>query len=354
MTKNYYDILGISRNSSKDDIKRAFHKLAHKYHPDKKGGDEQKFKEISEAYQILSDDKKRAEYDAYGSTFGGSSPGAGFSAGGGFNVSDFDLNDIFSEIFQGGGFSPGGGRGVRVKRGRDISVDIQISFKEAIFGTERKILINKISKCEHCGGKRAEPGSNLIKCTNCNGQGQVHETRRSFIGSFTSVRDCPKCNGIGEVPDKACKKCAGAGVTKNNEEVKIIIPSGINNGEMIRLSSKGEAMPGGVSGDLYVKIHVEHSGIFKREGNNLTMDLNVKLSDALLGANYPLDTLDGNLNVKIPAGISSGEILRVRERGVHAHPGKRGDLLIKIVVKNPTKLSRVAKKLINDLREEGI
>lgn len=355
--KDYYKILGVEKGSSKEEVKKAFHKLAHKYHPDKKGGDEAKFKEINEAYQILSDDQKRAQYDNFGA-YGGSGAGPGGQGGfGGFDFSgfgqngqgfEFDLGDIFGDIF-------GGGRGgSQPRRGRDISVDIQITFADSIFGTERKVLISKVGVCDTCHGSGAESGSAFTKCSVCNGQGKIHENKRSVFGTFSTVKECETCLGRGEVPEKKCKDCGGAGVKKKNEEIKIAIPAGIESGQMIRLSGKGEAVPGGVSGDLYVKIYVEKDPVFRRANQNIEMDLEIKLTEGLLGGDRKIKTLDGEVTISIPAGISSGEILRVRGQGVPVKGGKRGDLLIRIIIKTPSKLSKQAKKLIDELREEGL
>lgn len=358
MAKDYYQILGIPKGASKEEIKKAFRKLAHKYHPDKGGGDESKFKEVNEAYQILSDDRKRAEYDSYGQTFGGNGPqgGQGF---GGFDFSGFggqqgfegvDLDEIFGEFF-------GGAKGGRskVKRGRDISIDLQISFTESILGTERSVLLNKVSACQTCNGSGGKPGSGTKKCSTCNGQGKVHETRKSFFGVFTSVVDCSTCHGRGQIPEEKCPTCKGVGVEKREESITIKIPAGISAGEMIRLSGAGEAIPGGISGDLYVKIHITSHPVFKREGNNIVMDLNIKLSDALLGGEYTIDTLEGNtLSLKIPTGVSFGEILRVRGKGVPIDAKRRGDLLVKLNIKMPGKLSKRVEAIIEDLKKEGI
>jgi molecular chaperone DnaJ len=353
--KNYYEILGLQKGASKEEIKKAFHKLAHQHHPDKKGGDEAKFKEINEAYQILSDDQKRAQYDQFGS-YNGSGGGAGGFNGGGFDFSgfqngqgfDFDLGDIFGDIFGGGGRSRG------PKRGRDISVDIQISFADSIFGIERKISISKVGSCDTCGGSGAEPNSGFKKCSTCNGQGQIRENKRTVFGTFASTRECDTCHGTGEVPDKKCHTCHGEGVVKKNEEMKVAIPAGIESGQMIRLSGKGEAVPHGVPGDLYLKIYVEKDPIFHRANQNIEMDLDIKLTEGLLGGEREIKTLDGSMTITIPTGISSGEILRVRGKGVPSRSGKRGDLLIKIVIKTPAKLSKNARKLIDDLKAEGL
>ncbi len=354
--KDYYQILGVSKGATKDEIKKAFHKLAHKYHPDKKEGDEAKFKEVNEAYQILSDEKKRQQYDAFGSNPGGFG-GAGFDPSGfGFDFSqagqngfEFDLGDIFGDIF-GGGRS---GRGPT--RGRDMSVDIQVTFAESIFGTERKILINKTALCATCSGSGAKPGSTLKTCSVCNGKGKLQENRRSIFGTFSSTRPCETCQGSGQVPEQACSSCGGVGTVNKREEVTVVVPPGVDSGEMIRLPNQGEAVgKGGVAGDLYVRVHVEKHATLRRDGINLRRELEVKLSDALLGADYPVETLDGTLQVKIPAGVTHGEILRVRGKGVPYKPGKRGDLLLGIHLKLPTKLSKKAQKLVEELKGEGV
>ena len=355
--KDYYDVLGLARGASKDDVRKAFHKLAHKYHPDKKGGDEAKFKEINEAYQVLSDDKRRAEYDAYGRTFssnGGADQGDfanGFDFSGFANGQDFqfDLGDIFNDFFGGAG-----GKRQRSNRGRDISVDIQISFTESIFGSERKLLISKIGMCDTCSGTGAKTGTTLKTCAHCGGQGQVHETKSSIFGTFSTLRECSHCAGRGKTPDKPCDNCRGLGILKKNEEIGVGVPSGIQNGEMIRLTGKGEAVSRGIPGDLYVKVHVDKNPLWKRVANDLVMDLNIKLTDSILGADYVVPALDGDIKIKIPEGVSQGEFLRVKERGVPVKGAKRGDILVRVVVKTPTKLSKNARKLVEELKEEGV
>ncbi|HEY4499011.1 MAG TPA: molecular chaperone DnaJ [Candidatus Paceibacterota bacterium] len=357
MPKNYYEVLGVPKSASTDDIKKAFRKLAHKFHPDKKGGDSEKFKEVSEAYSVLSDDKKRAEYDSYGRVF--SDAGGGAGAGGPFGGFDFsgfangtngfegfDLGDIFGDIFTGGR--------TREQRGRDISVDVELSFADSIFGTDRKILIAKTSKCDTCDGNGAAKGSAIETCKTCNGKGKVHETKRSFFGSFSTVTICEVCRGKGKVPKEKCHTCHGMGVHRKDEEIAIKIPSGIEDGEVIRLSGAGEAIPNGIAGDLYVKIHVKRHSLFTKEGSNLVSNLSIKLSTALLGGDYRLQTLDGEMNIKIPAGVSIGEILRVRGKGVPVDKSKRGDLLIKLSIELPSKLSKEAQRLVEELKKEGI
>ena len=360
MAKNYYTILGIEKKASKDEIKKAFRKLAHKYHPDKKGGDEMKFKEASEAYAVLSDDKKRAEYDAYGRVFsgvGGAGAGTdfdgfdfsqfagGFNGQGGFNI---NMDDIF------GGFSDIFGGEKRQHRGRDISIDIELSFKESVFGTTRKVLVTKNSTCLRCGGSGVEPNTSTKTCPTCNGKGQVVEQRRSPFGVFQSVSTCSTCHGRRVVPETPCTVCRGAGVENKQEEMSIRIPAGIENGQMIRMAGAGEAISGGATGDLYIKVHVAAHPRFRKEGYNLTIELPIKISDALLGSEYKMETLDGSVTVKVPPLRSTDEILRVKGKGVPMDGAHRGDLLIRVKVEFPKKLSHKAKQILNELKKEGI
>ncbi|MGM0629000.1 MAG: molecular chaperone DnaJ [Patescibacteria group bacterium] len=360
--KDYYQILGVEKNANKEDIKKAFRKLAHKYHPDKKTGDEQKFKEVNEAYQVLSNDQKRSEYDAYGRVFNGSG-GAGQQSSGfedfdfsgfknGFQnaqgFEDFDIGDIFGEFFG------GGSRRSRDTRGRDIAIDLELSFEEAVFGASRSILLQKNSTCDQCGGSGAQKDSEMSTCPTCNGKGKVREARRSLLGTITTEKVCGMCFGKGEVPQKKCDQCQGTGVYRKEEEVNISVPAGIEDGEMIRLSGMGEAVPGGSSGDLYAKVHVKKHSVFQREKNDIRMDLNIKLSDALLGATYTVDTLDGKIDLKIPSGIGFNEVLRVRGKGVPYSGSKRGDLLVRVKITMPKKLSRKAKEAVEQLRKEGV
>jgi len=359
MSKNYYETLGVTKTASKDDIKKAFRKLAHKYHPDKKGGNEAKFKELNEAYSVLSDEKKRAEYDSYGRVFSDGSAGPGFSAGGGpasgwdfsgfangAGFEGFDLGDIFGDIF-------GGGR-EQSRRGRDISIDLELPFAESIFGTNRKILLGKTSFCETCKGNGAAPGSGMQTCATCNGRGKIHETKRSFFGTFSTTATCSVCSGRGQVPKEKCHTCHGLGVHRKDEEIALRIPTGIEDGEVIKLTGGGEAVAGGAPGDLYVKIRVKRHPMFVKEGNNLVTHLSIKLSTALLGGEYRIQTLDGDLTVTIPAGVSFAEILRVKGKGVPFDKNRRGDLLIKLSIELPNKLSKEAQRLVEDLKKEGI
>lgn len=357
MAKDYYNILGIERNASQDDIKKAFRKLAHKYHPDKNSGDSEKFKEINEAYSVLGDEKKRAEYNTYGKTFSDAQGAGGFgfdwsNMGGTHGGVEFDfgnLGDIFGDFF--------GGNRARQKRGKDIQIDIRLTFEESIFGAERTVNLHKTSTCDTCKGTKAAPGSNQKTCATCNGKGKVHETRNSFIGSFSSVKTCSACHGSGKIPEKPCDTCKGAGVLKKQQPITIAIPTGVEDGEMVRLAGMGEAIPDGVPGDLYARLHVAHHGTLRKVGMNLVTDLSVKLTTALLGGEYVMKTLDGDITVKIPQGITHGETLRVRNKGVPAernNKDKRGDLLINISVEIPQKISKKAQKLIEELKGEGL
>jgi len=367
MAKDYYEILGIDKKASKDEIKKAFRKLAHKLHPDKKGGNAEKFKEVNEAYTILSDDKKRSQYDTYGQSFAGGGPsgasGAGFQGNWediarqtGFDFSgfangggqSFDFGDIFGDIF-------GGGRRSQTKRGRDISIDIELPFEEAVFGVERNILLNKVSVCETCSGTGGKKGTEMISCKTCNGKGKIREMKKSIFGSIEMTRVCDTCSGSGKVPKEKCPICDGLGILKKEEEIKIKIPAGIDNGEMIRLSGAGEAIKDGRSGDLYIKIHVKKHKTFRKEGNDLVMNLDVKLSDALLGTKMGIQTLDGLSSLKIPEGVNTGDILQIKGKGVPKQgSGSRGDILVNIRVALPKKLSKSAREAIEKLKEEGV
>jgi len=280
--KDYYNILGVNKKASKDEIKKAFYKLAQKYHPDKKDGNEAKFKEANEAYQVLSDDTKRAKYDQFGSGFENMAGGAGGYQQGGFGGFDFsgfqnggggdfdfgNLNDIFSDFFTGG---MGGQTGQR--RGRDISTEMQISFSDSILGVTRKILIKKTSKCSVCSGTGAKPGTTMQKCKTCNGQGQVREVRRTILGNIQSAKICDYCTGTGEVPKEFCSNCKGVGVLRREEEITIQIPSGVHDGETMKMNGVGEAIKNGKSGDLYIKISVKIPSKISKRAKELLEEL---------------------------------------------------------------------------------
>ncbi|MCX6703534.1 MAG: molecular chaperone DnaJ [Candidatus Zambryskibacteria bacterium] len=362
MPKDYYKSLGVSKNASKEEIKKAFRTLAHQHHPDK-GGDAEKFKEINEAYGVLSDEKKKASYDQYGSAdagagFGGGNPFGGQGGFGGFDFSgfqqggqggsfEFDIGDMFGDFF-------GGGRQSRTPRGRDIQVDLEIPFADSIFGTDHTFTLNKTSVCDHCSGSGAEKGSEFTTCTTCNGKGQVKEIKRTILGQFESVATCSTCRGNGKVPKTKCSVCKGHGVRKKETEIKVKIPAGIETGQTIRLTGGGEAIEGGQTGDLYILMHVKKHSVFKKAGLNLVMDKKIKLTDALLGAEYDIETLDGTVSLKIPEGVTHGEVLKIKGKGVSYDNSKRGDILVNISIDIPHKLSKDARKKIEELRKEGI
>src|SRR3990167_7926964 len=353
MSKDNYEILGVGKNASKEDIKRAYRKLAHQHHPDKKGGDEKKFKEINEAYQILGDDTKRSQYDQFGRTF--SSQGGHGQQGWRGDFSDF------AQGFEGMSFEDlfacfgGGGQRKRARRGSDIAINLEVPFAESVFGGKRSVIIEKRSACIECGGSGVEKSSLMKKCGTCQGTGTVRETRRSIFGSFSSLAECSICKGRGEIPEKACHNCKGAGILRKQETIHIDIPAGIRDGEAIKLTGMGEAVQGGISGDLYVKIKVHPHPVFRREGQDLLMELHLPLSKMLLGGDETIETLDGKVEIKIPELSKSGDFLRLRGKGVPSGRGhSRGDLLVRLLPKLPKKLFSQAKKLLADLEKEGL
>jgi molecular chaperone DnaJ len=360
--KDYYEVLGLQKGAGKDEVKKAFRKLAAEYHPDKKTGNEAKYKEITEAYAVLGDDKKKAEYDTYGHAFQGGGGGGSAAGGfGGFNWADFqqqgfggqggsfefDLGDIFESFGFGGGQR-------KQSRGRDMSIDINLSFSESIFGVTRNILLTKNNTCTHCDGTGGKKGSAMTSCATCNGNGKIRETRQSIMGTFQTTRECDSCHGTGKIPKERCGFCAGAGILRGEEEIAIKIPAGIQNGEVIRMTGRGEAMPRAQAGDLYIKVHVEQHATIKREGSTLYSKLSIKLTDALLGNDYKVETLDGPVTVTIPSGITHGELLRIKNKGVPVDGRTRGDFMIKVEIELPKSLSKSAKKLIEDLKKEGL
>lgn len=372
MPKDYYKILGVEKNATQDEIKKAFKKLAMQYHPDRPGGSEAKFKEINEAYQVLGDMEKRKKYDQFGSDFeqqGGFGGGVnwedfmraarGQGGQGGFGGADFggiDLGDIFGDLF--GGFSAGGGGrgrgGVRQFRGQDIQVDVELDFKEAAFGVEKEITLRKQSKCDVCGGSGAEPGSKMENCHTCKGQGQVVQTQRTFLGAMQTVTTCPTCHGGGQTHSKKCKHCGGDGIMAKTSNIKVKIPAGIDEGQSIRLSGHGEAAPhGGQSGDLYVMVHVKPSKIFAREGFDVYTDGEISFSQAVLGDKIEVETLDGIITVVVPEGTESGQLIRLKGRGVpHLERSSRGDHYVRVKIRVPKKLSKSVKKTLEELKGE--
>lgn len=368
MARDYYKTLGVPRNATKEEIKKQYRKLAHQYHPDK-GGDEVRFKELNEAYQVLSDDRKRAQYDQFGQAFEGSPGGhqSGFEWPGGFRFdfgspfehagggggSDFDFSDVVEDFF-GNTFGAGSRARSRERRGKDIRLDLEILFEESIFGDKKEIEISKLSRCTRCSGSGGEPGSKFSNCATCGGKGNVQKTQRTFLGAFTQVSTCHACAGSGKTPDSVCSLCRGRGVEHRIERLEVYIPKGVRDGEILKITGKGEAsLSGGMPGDLYINIHVRSHKIFRRQEDDIVMSLPVKLSQAILGDTIGVGTLDGVLKIKIPEGTQSGDILKVRGKGAYLPSGYgRGNLLIEIRVEIPRKISKKTQAIIEQLREE--
>jgi molecular chaperone DnaJ len=355
--KDYYKILGVDKQASSDDIKKAFRKLAHQYHPDKNKGDDSKFKEVTEAYSVLSDADKRKQYDTYGSysaAQGGG--GAGFD---GFDFSqftqgqnfEFDLGSIFNDFF--GGQQRSHGR----MKGEPIQLAVTITFKESVFGIERPITYNRQAPCATCKGSGGEPGKGVKKCTTCHGKGHVTEVRRSIFGNMQTRRVCDVCHGKGEVPEVACHTCKGSGVQQKKESLSLTIPPGINDGEALRVRNMGEmpAEVGSEAGDLYITVRVEKHPLFSRKNNDLIAPLSVRLTEALLGTTITLDSLDGPLPVVVPEGSRHGDTIRIKGKGVVLtnKKGPRGDLILTLSVQQPKKLSKKARELLDGLNKEG-
>lgn len=355
MSKDYYDILGVSKDASADEIKVAFRKKAHEHHPDK-GGNAEKFKEYNEAYQILGNVDKRKKYDQFGSAAfsggqGGFSGFEGFNQGGmGFDFSD--LGDIFGDF--GDMFGFGSRQGKRqASRGRDMEMSISLEFLEAAFGLEKEISFTKNIACRHCSGQGAEPGAKIEKCSTCHGSGQVIGMQRTILGNIQTRTACPQCQGEGKIYSQKCSKCHGAGVERDTVKLTVKIPAGINNGESIRLSGQGAAgEKGAPAGDLYLRIRVLGHKKFVREGFDIHTEEEISVTQAILGAKVDIETINGPLSLKINEGTQSGTVARLKGRGVpKLHDRGIGDQYIKVIVKIPTNLS---KKQKNALEELGI
>lgn len=343
MSKDYYKVLNVDRSASKDEIKKAFRKLAHEHHPDK-GGDEAKFKEVNEAYQVLSDDTKRSQYDQFGSTFDQQGAGGfgGFSQGfGGVNMDD--LGDMF------GSFFGGGGRTRTQAQGQHIQVDLQLTFKEAIFGTEKEIQITKNNSCDRCGGVGAEPGTSMKTCGTCSGFGVQERVQQTILGAIKTRTSCESCHGQGEIPETKCSTCNGSGIEYKKKSLRVEVPSGVEHGMKIRVRGQGEAIAGGgVPGDLYVDLYVKPDPRFERVGENIYTQHKIGFTQAALGDEVEVETLDGRVKLKVPAGTQSGDKLRLRGKGV-PKARARGDMIVVIQVVTPRKVSRKEKKLFEEL-----
>lgn len=368
---DYYEVLGIKKDASQEEIKKAFHRLAHKYHPDK-GGDEKKFKEINEAYQVLSDAKKRAQYDQFGRVFSaGGGPASGWEQPGGnwswswgsrpqgeeFEFDFGDIGDIFEEFFS-GGF--GGGRktgGKDKRRGKDIQVDIEIDLERTLKESVEKINLAKYIVCQRCQGSGGEPESKIKECFSCRGTGQVQKIKKTFFGSYTILAACPECKGEGAIPEKPCNVCRGEGRIKGEETINIHIPAGIDTNQAIKVEGRGEAgKRGGKSGNLFARIIVREHPDFERRGDDLFTETEINFSQAVLGDEVEIKTLEGsNILLQVPVGTESGKVLKISGKGIPHFGGYgKGNLYVELKVKIPRKLTKEQKKLLEQLKEKGL
>ena len=357
--RDYYEVLGLSKGASDDEIKKAFRKLAVQYHPDKQGGDEAKFKEVNEAYEVLKDSSKRQRYDQFGhagvgGTSGNSAGGNPFAGFGGqgqevhFDFGDLGLGDILGSFF-GGGAS---GRGQQQARGNDVEVAIEMSFEDAIFGLEREVKINLNDTCSHCKGTTAEPGHELKSCDTCKGSGQVVQEMRTIFGNIQQAAVCKTCKGTGKVPEKICTLCKGSGTERKTVEIKLKIPAGIDDGSTIRLREHGEAVANGPKGDLYVHVRVKPHKKFTREGELILSEAHISMVDAALGIEIDVSTVDGPVKMKVPAGTQSGTDFKLSGHGApRLRSEHRGAHIVTITVDTPTKLSKEQTELLEQFKK---
>jgi molecular chaperone DnaJ len=355
--RDYYEVLGVSKSASADEIKKSFRRAAIEHHPDR-GGDETKFKEINEAYEVLKDPAKRQRYDQFGHAgVGGASGGgaSGFEGFGGqgqnvnFDFGDLGLGDIFNSFFGGSGQ-----RGQQHQaRGRDVESRVEISFEQAVFGTEVDLSLSLEDTCEHCKGTTAEPGYELKKCDTCGGSGQVISVTRTIFGNIQQASVCPKCHGSGKIPEKVCSVCHGKGTQMKKQKVSLKIPAGIDDGATIRLREHGEAIANGPKGDLYVNIRVKAHKKFTREGDLILSTEHITMIEAALGTDTEVETVDGPVRMRIPAGTQSGSDFKLSNHGVpHLKAGNRGAHIVTIVVDTPTKLSKQQQELLQQFAQE--
>lgn len=357
---DYYKTLGVEKNASESEIKKAYRKLAQQHHPDTEQGDEKKFKEITEAYEVISDKQKRAQYDQFGTAGTGPGGGAGF---GGFDFSGFknvnvdfgggSFGDIFDTFFGGGAQ-----RAQRRKgpiQGNDIEMVIGLKFEEAVFGTSKEVEISRYETCERCRGKTVEPGSQMKTCADCSGTGQQVKIQRTPLGQIQTAATCQACNGQGQTPEKKCTKCKGEGRLLKTSVIKIKIPAGIYDQAVIRLKEKGEAgIQGGPYGDLFVHISIEPSKEFERIKDDIYTTQHIHLLQSVLGDEIPIKTIHGEIKLKIPAGTESGKTFKIKDSGVPiVNTTNKGDHYVKIKVDIPTKLSKKEKALYEDLVKES-
>ena len=353
--RDYYDVLGIGKSASADEIKKAFRKAAIEHHPDK-GGEEAKFKEINEAYEVLKDTSKRQRYDQFGHAGVGSSaasdgnPYAGFGGGStNFDFGDLGLGDILGSFF-GGGFNSGQNQS-RQARGRDVESNIDLSFEDAIFGVEKTLPISLDDTCEHCKGTTAEPGYELKNCDTCKGSGQIMRVMRTVFGNIQQASVCTTCKGTGKIPEKVCSVCRGKGVQEKRQEIRLKVPAGIDDGATIRLREHGEAVANGPKGDLYVNVRVKPHKKFTREGDLVLSEEHIDMVDATLGTEIKVDTVDGPIKMKIPAGTQSGTDFKLSGHGVpHLKNASRGSHIVTITVDTPTKITKKQQELLEQFK----
>ena len=352
---DYYEILGVSKDASKDEIKSAFRRKARTLHPDvnKAPDAEEKFKELGKAYETLMDDNKRATYDRYGED---GLKNAGFDTNGPFAGGFGDLNDIFNSFFGGmGGFGFGGRPDPNAPvEGDDLRLDIEIDFEQAVFGCEKEIKFDHLELCQSCGGTGAEKGSKPETCPTCHGTGQVQQVMRTPLGSIAQIVTCPDCHGAGKKISKPCKDCKGQGKIQKEKKINIKIPAGVDNMSKIRVSHEGDAgSNGGPAGDLYVVLHVKASDYFKREGNDVYSRIDITPAQAALGDEVVVKTFDGEQKITVQAGVQSGNSIKIKGAGVPyiARPSQRGDHIVVVAVKTPTKLSDEERNLYRKLYE---
>ncbi|HMB23554.1 MAG TPA: molecular chaperone DnaJ [Anaerolineales bacterium] len=344
---DYYEILGVPRNASNDDIKAAFRKLARQYHPDvnKEDGAEEKFKEINEAYGVLSDADKRARYDRFGKE--------GLGNMGGFRDYTVDFNDIFEELFGGFGFSSGRRSRNSPRRGRDLQMQVTLTFEEAVFGVEKEIEFQREETCSRCNGSGAEPGTTPARCSTCNGQGEVRQVRQTFLRQMVQTTTCPTCNGRGEIISSPCTTCRGNGLERKTVKKKVQIPAGVDSGTQIRLAGEGgPGVFGGPNGSLFLILDVQSHKFFKRRENDIILNLDINIAQATLGAEVEVPTLDGNEKLRIPSGTQPGRVFHVKNKGVpYLRRSGRGDELVIVNVAVPTKLTKEQRELFEKLAE---